>query len=170
MRCSEYVSCLAFYMNTSRVVIARLSEWVEDVERIWGMRNTYIFVIARWQENRLLCRPRRSWQDNIKMFIEEIMCGLDSSDLGWKTVVGPWEHGNSPSISIKSRKIFISLALTKFCGQSFGTEHLELKVYIGKMSSLKYVLCRLKRYRTPFVPVSLFLNYMHGLLVNIFSW
>jgi hypothetical protein len=55
------------------------------------------------RERRPLGRPRRRWEDNIKMYLREI--GIDGAN--WiklaqeSPVASFWEHGNEPSGSIK---------------------------------------------------------------------
>ena len=51
-----------------------------------------------------LGRPRRRREDNIKMNLKEVGCGLDRSGLGWGQVAGTCECGNEPSASTKCGK------------------------------------------------------------------
>ena len=48
-----------------------------------------------------LGRPRRRWEDNIKMEIQEVGCGLDRTGSRYVQVAGTCECGNEPSGSIK---------------------------------------------------------------------
>ena len=53
---------------------------------------------------RPLGRPRRRWEDNTKMDLQEVGCGgygLDQADSGKGNVAGTCECGNEPSGSIK---------------------------------------------------------------------
>ena len=53
---------------------------------------------------RPLGRPRRRWEDNIKMDLQEVGCGgcgFDRTGLGYGQVAGTCECGNEPSGSIK---------------------------------------------------------------------
>ena len=57
---------------------------------------------------RALGRPRRRWEDNIKMDLQEGCCGgyrLDRACSGEETLLGPCECGNEPSGSIKRDEI-----------------------------------------------------------------
>jgi hypothetical protein len=61
-------------------------------------------VVRKPEGKRLLGRPRRIWEYNIKMDLEEVGCG----DMGWielAQVAGTCECGNEPSSSIKCREI-----------------------------------------------------------------
>ena len=53
---------------------------------------------------RPLGRPRRRWEDNIKMDLQEVGCGgygLDRVGSGYGRVADTCERGNEPSGSIK---------------------------------------------------------------------
>ena len=53
---------------------------------------------------RPLGRPRRRWEDNIKMDLQEVGCGvygLDRGGSGYGQVAGTCECSNEPSDSIK---------------------------------------------------------------------
>ena len=52
-------------------------------------------------DNRPLGRPRRRWEDNIKMDLQEVGCGMDRAGPGYGQVAGTFEWGNEPSGSIK---------------------------------------------------------------------
>jgi hypothetical protein len=62
-------------------------------------------MVHAWK--RPLGRPRRRWEDTIKMDFREIgWKGVNCMHLAWDrdTVVGSCEHGNKPSGSIKGRE------------------------------------------------------------------
>jgi hypothetical protein len=44
------------------------------------MRNAYMFVVGKPEGKILFGRPMRRLEDNIKMSIKDIKCGLESSD------------------------------------------------------------------------------------------
>jgi hypothetical protein len=46
------------------------------------MRNAYKNLVAKHERKRQLGRPRLRWEDNIRMDLREIRCGLDSSGSG----------------------------------------------------------------------------------------
>jgi hypothetical protein len=64
-----------------RVIKARRMRWVGHVALIGEARGAYNILVGR----RPLGRPRRRWEDNIKMDLREIWfggCGLDSLGSG----------------------------------------------------------------------------------------
>jgi hypothetical protein len=68
-------------MSTIRVIKARRMTLVGHVARIVEMRNPYSILFGRPEGKRPLGRPRRRWEDNIRMDLREI---------GWKDV--DWVH------------------------------------------------------------------------------
>jgi hypothetical protein len=64
------------------------------------VRGAYNILVGRPEGRRPLARPRRRWEDNIKMDLREIgfwVCGLDSVGSGQGQVADSCEHGNEPS-------------------------------------------------------------------------
>ena len=62
------------------------------------------FLWGYLQEKRPLGRPRRRWEDNIKMDLKEVGCegyGLDRAGSGEGQLADTCECGNEPSGSIK---------------------------------------------------------------------
>jgi hypothetical protein len=55
-----------------RVIKARRTRWVGHVERMGEVRGAYNILVARPDGRRPLGRPRRKWEDNIKMELGEI--------------------------------------------------------------------------------------------------
>jgi hypothetical protein len=50
-----------------RVIKARRMRWAGHVARMGEVRSAYIILVGRPEEWRPLGRPRRRWEDNIKM-------------------------------------------------------------------------------------------------------
>jgi hypothetical protein len=56
-------------------------------------RGVYRVLVGKYESNRPLIRPRRRWEDNIKMDLQEVECGgMDWIDLAqdrdrWRTLV-----------------------------------------------------------------------------------
>jgi hypothetical protein len=73
----------------------------------------YNILVWRPEGRRQLGRPRRRWEDNIKMDLREIGFG----DMDWihlaqdRQVAGSCEHGNEPSGSIKCGEFLDYLSL-----------------------------------------------------------
>ena len=53
--------------------------------------------MGKYEENRPLGRPRRRWEDNIKIDLQEVRC----KGMGWIELAQDRECGNEPSGSIK---------------------------------------------------------------------
>jgi len=49
--------------------------WERHVQRIGEMRGVYRVLVGKPEGKRPLGRPRRRWEDNIKMDIQEVECG-----------------------------------------------------------------------------------------------
>jgi hypothetical protein len=62
-----------------RVIKARRMRWVEHVARMGEVRGAYNILVGRPEGRRPLGRPRRKWEDNIKIDLREIGFG----DVDW---------------------------------------------------------------------------------------
>jgi hypothetical protein len=88
--------------NTNRVIKSRRLRWVGHVALMWGRRGAYRDLVGIPKGRRPLGRPRRRWEDNIKMDLSDGWGhGLDLSSSGQGKVAGSCECGNEPSGSIK---------------------------------------------------------------------
>jgi hypothetical protein len=65
--------------STVGVIKARRMRWARHVARIWEVRGAYNILVGSPEGRRPLGRPRRRWEDNIKMDIREIGFG----DVDW---------------------------------------------------------------------------------------
>jgi hypothetical protein len=63
------------------VIESRRMRWAEHVARVVEMRNVFSILVGKSKDKRLLGRPRRRWEDNIKMYLRRI---------GWEGV--NWIH------------------------------------------------------------------------------
>jgi hypothetical protein len=76
--------------------------WAGHVARMGEGRGAYRILVGRPQGRRPLGRPRRRWEDNIKMDLQEVgWGGMDWVDMAQGQVAGCCECGNEPSGSIK---------------------------------------------------------------------
>jgi len=68
-----------------------------------GMRGVYRVLVGNPEGRRPLGRPRRRWEDNIKMDVQEVGCGvMDWIELAQeRQAAGTCECGNKHSGSIK---------------------------------------------------------------------
>jgi hypothetical protein len=58
-------------------------------------RNAYMILVAKPEGKRLVGRPRRKWEDNIKInFCEIAWCGGDWINLAQGPMESSYEHGN----------------------------------------------------------------------------
>jgi hypothetical protein len=73
----------ALYTNI-RVIRSRRPRWVGHVARMGERRDAYRVLVRKPEGRRPLGRPRRRWEDNIKMDFRDVGCGhgLDRSDSG----------------------------------------------------------------------------------------
>jgi hypothetical protein len=69
-------------------------------------RNAYNILFGKPEGKRLLVRPVRRWEDNIKTELREIgrKVGLDFLGSGYGSVASSCDHGNEPLGSMKSWK------------------------------------------------------------------
>jgi hypothetical protein len=67
--------------------------WAGFVARIGEKRGVYRILVGKSDGKRPLGRPRRRWEDNIKMDIQEVECGdmdwieLDQDRNRWRALV-----------------------------------------------------------------------------------
>jgi hypothetical protein len=62
-----------------RMIKARRMRWAGHVARMGDLRGAYNILVGRPEGRRPLGRPRRRWEDNIKMDLREIWFG----DMDW---------------------------------------------------------------------------------------
>jgi hypothetical protein len=83
-----------------RQVKSRRMKWTGNVARKGEERKVYKILAGKPEGKRLLGRPRRRWEDGIRMDLREIgfgVCGLDSTVSGQGPVAGCCEFGDEPS-------------------------------------------------------------------------
>jgi len=61
--------------NLLRVIISRRVRWAGHVVRMGGRRGVYRVLVGKPEGKRPYGRPRRRWEDNIKMDLQEVGCG-----------------------------------------------------------------------------------------------
>jgi hypothetical protein len=81
-----------FPSNIIRVIKSRRMRWAGHVVRMVERRGVYRVLVAKYEGKRPLVRPRRRWEDNIKMYLQEVVWGMDWIDLAqnrdrWKELV-----------------------------------------------------------------------------------
>jgi hypothetical protein len=65
-------------LDIVRVIKSRRMRWAGHVARIGEERGVYRVLVGRAEEKRPLGRPRRRWEDNIKMDLMDI--GIDGTN------------------------------------------------------------------------------------------
>ena len=61
--------------NIVRVMKSRKLRWAGHVARMGERRGVYRVMVGKPEAKRPLGRPRRRWEDNIKMDLQEVDCG-----------------------------------------------------------------------------------------------
>jgi len=68
--------------NIFRVIKSRRMRRAEYVACMWERRGLYSVLVGKPERKRSLGRPRRRWEDNIKMYHQGVGCGgMDWIDL-----------------------------------------------------------------------------------------
>jgi hypothetical protein len=101
--------------NISRQIKSRRMRWAEHVARMGGKRKIYRVFVGNTEGKRPRGRPRRRWEDGIRMNLREIGsggCGVDSSGSGYWPVAGCCECGDGPSGSSATELIRLMIRLT----------------------------------------------------------
>jgi len=62
--------------NIVRVIISRRMRWAGHVARMGERRVVYRVVVGKREGKRPLGRPTRRWENNIKMNLQEVECGV----------------------------------------------------------------------------------------------
>jgi len=80
--------------NNVRVVKSRRMRWAGHLARTGEDRGVHMVLVGKPDGKRPLGRPRRRWEDNIKMDLQEVGEGredwmeLAQDRDGWRTLVG----------------------------------------------------------------------------------
>jgi hypothetical protein len=78
--------------NIIRVIKSKRLIWAGHVARMGEGRDAYRVLLGKPQRSRPLERPRSRWEDNIRMDLREVGCGMDWIDLAqdrdrWRALV-----------------------------------------------------------------------------------
>ena len=68
--------------NIVRVIKSRRMIWAGHVARMGEGRGVYMVLVGKPEGKRPLGRPRRRWEDNIRMDLQEVGLGMRTG-LGW---------------------------------------------------------------------------------------
>jgi len=72
---NEKLNYLYCSPNIVRVIKSGRMRWAEHVARMGERRGVYRVLVGKPEGKRPLGRPRRRWEDNIKMGLQEEGCG-----------------------------------------------------------------------------------------------
>jgi hypothetical protein len=61
--------------NIVRVIKSRRLRWAGHVARMGEGRGVYSVLVGKPEGKRPLGRPRRRWEDNVRMDLQEVGCG-----------------------------------------------------------------------------------------------
>ena len=62
--------------NIVRVIKSRIMRWAGHIACMGERRGLYRVLVGKKEGKRPLGRPRRRWEGNIKMDLQEVRCGL----------------------------------------------------------------------------------------------
>jgi hypothetical protein len=58
------------------MINSRIMIWAGHVAQMGEERGVYRVLLGKPEEKRSLGRPRRRWEDNIRMHLQEVGCGV----------------------------------------------------------------------------------------------
>jgi len=61
--------------NIFRVIKSRIMRWEGHVARLGERRGEYRVLVGKPERKRRFVRPRRNWEENNKMDLQEVECG-----------------------------------------------------------------------------------------------
>ena len=91
---NEELTDLYSLPNIVRVVKSRRMRWAGHVARMGEEKGVHRVLLKKPEGKRPLWRPRRKWEDNIKMDLQEVGVGrgdwmeLAQDRDGWRSLVG----------------------------------------------------------------------------------
>jgi hypothetical protein len=106
---NEELSDLYSLLNTLRMVKSRRMRWVGHVACMGEGRGEHRVLVGKLEGKRPLGRPRRRWEDNIKVDLQEVGGGCgDWMELAQdrKRLTGTCKYGNELLGSIQCREFF----------------------------------------------------------------
>ena len=90
---TELIKIVGQFFNIGRVTKSKGIRWAGHVASMGEGRGVYRVLVGKPEGKRPLGRPRRRWEDNIKMDLQEVGCGaMDWIELaqdrnGWRALV-----------------------------------------------------------------------------------
>jgi len=71
---NEELSDLYCSPHVVRVIKSRRMKWVGNVAQMGESRDVYRVLVGKTERKRPLGRPRRRWEDNIKIYLQKVGC------------------------------------------------------------------------------------------------
>ena len=72
--CNQCCSGKAIIITILSICLARRMRWAGHVARMGEERGVYRVLVGKPEGRRPLGRPRRRWEDNIRMDLQEVGC------------------------------------------------------------------------------------------------
>jgi hypothetical protein len=69
--------------NIVRVIKSRRMSWAGHVARMGKGRGVYRILVGESEGKRPLGRPRRSWEDNIRLYLREVEGSMGRTGFSW---------------------------------------------------------------------------------------
>jgi len=85
---NEELNDLCCSPNIVRVIKSRRMRWEGHVERIGDRRGVFRGLVVKPEGKRPLGRPRLRWEDNIKMDLQEVGCGVWTVSIWLRILTG----------------------------------------------------------------------------------
>ena len=76
--------------NIFRVIKSRRMRWAGHIARMGERRGVYRVLVGKHEGERPLGRPRRRWEDNIKMDLQEVGFGVLNGSSWLRIGTGGW--------------------------------------------------------------------------------
>jgi len=78
---------IGILLNIVRVIKSRRMKWAGHVARMVEEMGVYRFLVGKPEGKRPLGRPRRRWENNIRMGLQEVGCGY----MDWIGLAQGWD-------------------------------------------------------------------------------
>jgi len=100
---NEKPNYLYYSSNIVQVIRWRIMRWAGHVTHLVERKCVYMVLVGKPEGKRPFGRPRRRWEDNIKIDLQEVVRwpALDRPGSGQGQVAGTCECGSKPSASVK---------------------------------------------------------------------
>jgi len=98
---NEELNDLHCSLNIVRVIKSRTMRWAGHVARMGEKRGVCRVLVGKPEGKRPLGRPRRRWEDNIKMDLQEVECEV----MDWNELAGDRERWRTLVIAMMNLRV-----------------------------------------------------------------